>query len=239
MTTLTKSARSLTGDLNVLQRETGMAMATIASLTDDEVAAPTRCDGWTRAHLIAHLALDADATTNLVTWAVTGRETPADASPEERDAAIEASARRSAAELAATLEQSAARLLAAFRTLRDGVAVPTVPTRFSGEVDVFSLPARRTTEVIVHHDDLATTWAWDEADPDAIVDAIEVCVHRLQVRPDSPGLHIVAREGEEWTVGDGAHRIEGYYEALLPFLAREQVEDGLRHGGGVPRLPAW
>jgi maleylpyruvate isomerase len=236
---LSKNARSLTSDLNVLQRETGMAMATIASLTDDEITKPTQCEGWTRAHLIAHLALDADAMTNLVTWAVTGHETPAYESREKRDADIEASAQRSATELAKTLEQADARLLEAFRTLRHGVQVDTVPTPFSGEVDVYSLPARRTTEVIVHHDDLDTTWQWHEADPDATVDAIEVCVQRLQAHPDSPGLHIVAREGEEWTVGDGAHRIEGYYEALLPFLAREQVDEGLHHEGELPRLPAW
>jgi maleylpyruvate isomerase len=237
--TLRKNTRSLTSDLNVLQRESGMAMATIASLTEDELAKPTHCEGWTRAHLIAHLALDADATANLVTWAVTGQETPAYESREKRDADIDATAELSAAELVKTLEQAEARLLEGFRSLRDGVQVETVPTPFSGDVNVFSLPALRTTEIIVHHDDLDTTWEWHEADPDATVDAIEVCVHRLQEHPDSPGLQIVALEGEEWTVGDGTHRIEGYYEALLPFLAREQVEEGLRHEGDLPRLPPW
>ncbi len=236
--TLRKNARSLTSDLNVLQRESGMAMATIASLTDDELAKPTHCEGWTRAHLIAHLALDADAMAHLVTWAVTGQETPAYESREKRDAGIEATAGLSA-ELVKTLEQAEARLLEAFRSLRDGVQVETVSTPFSGDVNVFSLPVLRTTEIIVHHDDLDTTWEWHEADPDATVDAIEVCVHRLQEHPDSPGLQIVALEGEEWTVGDGSHRIEGYYEALLPFLAREQVEEGLRHEGDLPRLPPW
>ncbi|WP_328306874.1 maleylpyruvate isomerase family mycothiol-dependent enzyme [Actinomycetospora sp. NBC_00405] len=237
--TLTKTTRSLTSDLNVLQRETGMAMATIASLTDDEIAKPTHCEGWTRGHLIAHLALDADAMANLVTWAVTGQEAPAYESREQRDADIEATSQLSATELAKALEQADARLLNALRTLKGGVRTKTVPTLFSGEVDVFSLPARRTTEVIVHHNDLGTTWEWHEADPDATVDAIEVCVQRLQAHPDSPGLHIVAREGEEWTVGDGSHRIEGYYEALLPFLVRGQVDEGLRYEGDSPSLPPW
>ena len=90
-----------------------------------------------------------------------------------------------------------------------------------------------------NHNDLDTTWEWHEADPDAILEAIEVCVGRLQAHPDSPGLHIVAGEGEEWTVGDGAYRIEGYYEDLLPFLAREQVEEGLQYAGALPKLPPW
>ena len=79
-----------------------------------------------------------------------------------------------------------------------------------------------------------------KADTDSILDAIEVCVRRLLlVNPSSPGLHIVAGEGDEWTVGDGSYRIEGYYDELLPFLAREQVEEGLQYEGELPKLPAW
>jgi maleylpyruvate isomerase len=73
-----------------MQREAAMVMATVASLADDELSKPTKCEGWTRAHVIAHLARGADAVTNLATWAVTGQETPAYASREKRDAEIEA-----------------------------------------------------------------------------------------------------------------------------------------------------
>ena len=239
MNTVTKTAQSLAGDIGRMQRESAMVMATVASLTDDELGEATKCEGWTRAHVIAHLARGADAMTNLATWAATGQETPAYASREKRDADIEAAAGLSAAELAGALEQANARLVEAFEALKDGVRVPTFPTSFSGEVNAFSLPARRTTELIVHHDDLDTTWEWHEADPEAILDAIEVCVLRLQANPQSPGLQIIAGEGEEWVVGDGSFRIEGYYEELLPFLARGQVEDGLQYEGELPKLPRW
>ena len=239
MNTVTKSSQSLAADIGRMQRESGMVMATVASLADDELSKPTKCEGWTRAHVIAHLARDADAMTNLATWAVTGQETPAYASREQRDADIDAAAQRSAAELAADLEQANARLLAAFQALKDGTRVETLPTLYSGEIPALSLPARRTTELIIHHDDLDTTWEWHEAAPDAILDAIEVCVRRLQAHPESPGLRIVAGEGEEWTVGDGAYRIEGYYEDLLPFLARAHVEEGLQYEGELPQLPRW
>jgi maleylpyruvate isomerase len=234
-----KRAQNLTSDINVMQRESAMAMATISSLADAELGKPTRCEGWTRAHVIAHLVRDADAMTNLATWAVTGQEAPAYESQQQRDADIEVTARLSARELTSALEQADARLLEAVRRLKNGVHLETLPTGLAGGIHAFSLPARRTAEVIVHHNDLDTTWEWHEADPDAVLDAIEVCVHRLQNHPESPGLQIVAREGEEWTVGDGAHKIEGYYEALLPFLARGQMEGGLRHEGELPRLPPW
>jgi maleylpyruvate isomerase len=236
---MTKTIRSLTSDLGAMQRESGMAMATIASLTDEELAKPTRCQGWTRAHVIAHLALDADALVNLATWAVTGQEKPDYESLEKRNTAIDTAAAQSAAELTTALGQANARMLEAFQALKNGVEVETVPTLFSGDVDSFWLPAQRTTELIVHHNDLDTTWEWHEADPDALVDAIEVCVRRLQANPESPGLRVIAREGEEWTVGDGLSRIEGYYETLLPFLARGQTEEGLRHEGELPGLPPW
>jgi maleylpyruvate isomerase len=71
------------------------------------------------------------------------------------------------------------------------------------------------------------------------LDAIDVCVLRLQANSDSPGLQIVAGEGDVWTVGDGSYRIEGYYDELLPFLAREQVEQGLQFEGQLPKLPPW
>jgi maleylpyruvate isomerase len=236
---MTKTIRSLTSDIGAMQRESGMAMATIASLTDEELTTPTRCQGWTRAHVIAHLALDAAALANLATWAATGQETPDYESLEKRNAAIDTAAAQSAAELTTALGRANARLLEAFQALKNGVKVNTVPTLISGEIDVFSLPAQRTTELIVHHNDLDTTWEWHEADPDALVDAIEACVHRLQANPNAPGLRILAREGEEWTVGNGSSQIEGYYETLLPFLARAQVEEGLRHEGELPNLPPW
>jgi maleylpyruvate isomerase len=236
---VTKTPQSLASDIDRMQRESNMVMATVTSLADDELGKPTKCAGWSRAHVIAHLAHGADAMTNLATWAVTGQETPGYDSPEKRVADIAATATRPAAELTAALEGANARLLAAFQALQDGTRVEALPTLFSGEVNPLSLPARRTTELIVHHDDLDTTWEWHEADPDAILDAIEVCVRRLQARPDCPGLRIVAGEGEEWTVGDGAYRIEGYYEDLLPFLARGQVEEGLLYEGALPKLPPW
>ena len=107
---------------------------------------------------------------------------------------------------------------------------------FAGEVSVFALPAVRTTELIVHHDDLDTTWEWHEAATDAIVDALEVCVARLRANPDSPGLQIVAREGEGRFVvlGPGA----GLHAQELERRIRVGLAQSRLAGGGerAPRL---
>ena len=90
MTSVVKTPQSLASDIGRMQRESGMVMATVTSLADYELGKPSKCEGWTRAHVIAHLARGADAMTNLATWAVTGQETPAYESREKRDAEIEA-----------------------------------------------------------------------------------------------------------------------------------------------------
>ena len=47
---------------------------------DDAFAAPSGLPGWTRAHVLTHVARNADAMINLLTWARTGVPTPAYAS---------------------------------------------------------------------------------------------------------------------------------------------------------------
>ena len=52
--------------------------------------APTqRLPGWTRRHLVAHVAANAEALGNLVHWAATGIPTPMYSSPEARAAGID------------------------------------------------------------------------------------------------------------------------------------------------------
>src|SRR2546425_958326 len=69
------------------------------------------------AHVLTHIARNADGFRNLLAWARTGTETPMYPSEEARDRAIEAGARRSAAEIAADLRASAAAFAAAAEDL--------------------------------------------------------------------------------------------------------------------------
>ena len=53
-------------------------------LSDDELREPSLLPGWTRAHLVGHVGLNARALTRLIEWAATGVETPMYATPEQR-----------------------------------------------------------------------------------------------------------------------------------------------------------
>ena len=91
--------------------------ATAAGVTDVDARAPSLLPGWTRGHVLTHLARNADGLRNLLSWARTGIETPQYASAAERDAAI-AAGRRPAAELRADVEAADAAFAAEAASLR-------------------------------------------------------------------------------------------------------------------------
>jgi maleylpyruvate isomerase len=126
-------------------------VATAATLTEAAIAAPSRLPGWTRGHVLSHVARNADGLVNLLNWARTGVRTPQYPSPEARAADIEAGAARPAAEHLADLRESAERFAGAVADMpadrwsfayggRDGTAARVV--------------WRRLREVEVHHVDL-------------------------------------------------------------------------------------
>lgn len=123
-------------------------------LSDEDVRAPSLLPGWTRAHVLTHLARGAEALRNLLIWARTGVETPAYASREARNADIEAGAVRSSAELIADLSATAAVFRAEVEKVPEEawsfmVGAPGLPDFPAEEVLV-----RRLVELELHHVDL-------------------------------------------------------------------------------------
>src|ERR1700761_7205314 len=94
-------------DLAALSEETDLATQRLLddarTLDEDDLRAPSRLPGWTRAHVLAHLTLGADAMRNLLVGARLGEDRPADASA----AATEAAAARPKAALLTGLADSA------------------------------------------------------------------------------------------------------------------------------------
>ena len=78
----------------------------------DDVRAASLCEGWTRAHVLSHVARNADGLAALVRAAVDGSGETMYASPEQRDADIDAGADRPVAELVADVRNSADALAA-------------------------------------------------------------------------------------------------------------------------------
>ena len=55
---------------------TEFLLRAVGALPDDALALPSRLPGWTRAHVVAHVARNAEALGRLARWAATGVETP-------------------------------------------------------------------------------------------------------------------------------------------------------------------
>jgi len=232
-----KTAALLPADLNRLTRETDMLLATVDSLTDEEFASPSKCEGWTRAHVVAHLALGADAMGNMITWGTTGVETPPYVSWDARNADIENLAKKSPAEIKAALRTAIKNFADKAETLKDGLKAETVKTARGASITPYAVPALRISEVIIHHADLDTVWGLGEADMDALEDTLEIVVERVSANEDFPGVTVDTDEGEHYDIGDGVTAIKGGRDAVIGWLARG-LTDGLRYDGELPERPA-
>ena len=117
---------SLDESLSWVRDGTQRMLADLGSLSDDDLSAPSLLPGWTRRHLLAHVAGNADALGNLVHWARTGEERRMYASPEQRATDIEKGSVLPAAELRDWTARSAAELDA------DLAALPERAERLEG-----------------------------------------------------------------------------------------------------------
>ena len=123
-------------------------------ITEPDLRAPSLLPGWTRAHVLAHVARSGDAMRNLLVGARSGQNRPAYASAEARDAAIETGARMNAKDLADDLADSAMAFRTVARQLPDDAWRFRVRVLNSGPFPAADLLIRRLVEVELHHCDL-------------------------------------------------------------------------------------
>ena len=123
-------------------------------ITGPDLRAPSLLPGWSRAHVLAHLARGADAMRNLLLGARAGQDRPAYASPEARDADIGTSAAAGARELIEDLAGSAMALRTVARQLPDEAWLVPVQLLDSEPFPAAGLLTRRLVEVELHHCDL-------------------------------------------------------------------------------------
>lgn len=138
-----------------IDQATQRLLGTARIITDPDLRVPSMLPGWTRGHVLAHLARNADGMRNVLVGVRTGQDRPAYASAEAREAGIEQDAGRRATEHAADLAGSAMALRTVARQLPD--AGWQVPVRMLDGMDFFpaaELLTRRLVEVELHHCDL-------------------------------------------------------------------------------------
>lgn len=148
--------RTLADGLRWVTEGTRLCEQAVDSLEDEQYAEPSALPGWTRAHLVAHLAANAEALRHLAHWALTGEETPMYSSPERRNADIEAGATRPPAALRSWFHEEAGALAADLARLTEAQWEARVRTAQGRDVPAAEIPWLRAREVMVHATDLST-----------------------------------------------------------------------------------
>jgi maleylpyruvate isomerase len=233
--TASEKAHALLDGVRKLDDEWARA---IGGLGEPELRAPSALPGWTRAHVLAHIARNADGLRNLLTWANTGVETPMYPSPEARDADIEASAQHGAADLLADFVASATRFEKYAAGMPDEAWAREARNRQGAPVTGAVVARMRLSELTIHLADLDRGYDLDRALGLLGPLAGDIVQHAITSRSAHlPALRLVA-DGFEWTMGAApGETVSGSCGALLAWLSGRS--DGSALDGDVPRIPAW
>jgi maleylpyruvate isomerase len=175
---------------------TTLFLDAVESLTEAEYDAPSVLPGWTRRHVVAHVAANGDALGNLVHWAASGEVTPMYASPEARAAGIERGVAMTAAELTGWARHAATALEKAMGWLTQRQWQAEVVTAQRRTVPATELPWLRSRELLVHVVDLDRGVAFADL-PAAFLEALveDICTKRgldVSTLPEGPLAEITA-----------------------------------------------
>ncbi|MGP4004640.1 maleylpyruvate isomerase family mycothiol-dependent enzyme [Streptomyces sp. 8N706] len=229
-------------DTAAVQEATDRLLASVRKLGDADLREPSLLPGWSRGHVLAHLARNADALVNVLDAARTGTHIPMYASAEARGADIERGADRPLSVQIEDLLAGTDRFNTAAAALHPEAWEATVTLRNGVTDRAFRVPFRRLVEIELHHVDLGVGYTVEDL-PASFVDRDldYVAGERFAGRSDVPALLITADDGRSWRTGrtDGDPvAVAGPATALLGWLTGRG--DGSRletRGSALPDLP--
>ncbi|MEU1213407.1 maleylpyruvate isomerase family mycothiol-dependent enzyme [Streptomyces sp. NPDC005791] len=212
-----------------------------ADLDDAGLDAPSTLPGWTRKHLVAHVAANADALGNLVHWAATGERTPMYSSPEERAAGIERGAGMPAAELTGWLRRSAEKLAASTAALGEAQWQSPVVTAQGRTVPATELPWMRSREVGVHAVDLGTGPTFADLPGDFLTALCDDVVGKRAKETGSALLLEATDTGASWQLPgeDEPNLVVGPLREITAYLTGREHALTAPGGRSVPALARW
>lgn len=227
--------------INAVRQATEVLYEVVEELDQAAMRGPSLLPGWTRGHVITHLARNADALVNLLTWAKTGVEHQAYASRSDRDADIEEGARRILQVIKADLDSACQRFEAACREMPAHSWRSEVGTPKGATVPASMVPLMRLNEVWIHLIDLDAGVTFDDLPADFVADLLDYAVRQFDGRIDPVGIEVTLPDGSQriWGLNGPANRssLSGSASAVLGWLSGRTDGSGLR--GELPELPAW
>jgi maleylpyruvate isomerase len=206
-------ARTLQDALGWAEHGTKLVHEALTGLDEIAFDAPSELPGWTRRHLTAHVAANADAVRNLVHWAATGQPTPMYSSSEQRDRDIETGSTRTGDELRAWFHASAAQLSDAMAALTPQQWRTEVVTAQGRTVPATETPWMRAREVMVHAIDLGIGTTFADLPPDFLEALVEDVTGR---RGHVPDIDAPLHQRAAWLTGRPHHLTDA--PTLPPWL---------------------
>lgn len=229
----------------ILQTRRGQAYFSrfLNNLRDDEFTETSLLPGWSRAHVIAHVGLNARALTRLLEWANTGVETPMYASTTQRNEEIEFAATLPPQALRNLSDHAAIHLNVEWRDLPEDRWAYEVKTAQGRTVPVSETIWMRGREVWIHAVDLNNGARFEDI-PEEVTDGLLTdIVGAWQRRREAEGLPGFVLEATDrdarWGTPTGESVVVRGTAAQLAEWASGRGNRVLTSDGQSVQAPRW
>lgn len=184
-----------------LAHATSVLLGATMSLNEEQWREPSLLPGWSRAHVGAHLALNAAALRRVVEGVLNNDPVAMYGSAALRDHDIEQSSTKTGLELQVDLDTTASQFADTIDGLREEQREQKVELRNGFELPLGKVSINRLSEVVFHHVDLDTGFGLNEASERSLDWLLQFWAFRLHRRDDFPALLLDTGE-REYEIGD-------------------------------------
>lgn len=228
-----------THDTELLQEATQRLIRAVDALDDEAWAEPSGLPGWTRAHVVAHLTLNAEGLAGALAGIVQGEPAPMYVSQKARDSDIEELASGDIADVRTRMLGATTEFAHAVAAVPDDAWSAKIERVSGGRTfRASSAPGMRLREIEIHHVDLAAGYTqadWALPFSTLLLDAM--------TKRDSwaQPFHARATDADRtWTFGEGGPTVTGSAADLGWWLTGRGAGQGLTSDHGeLPGIGAW
>jgi maleylpyruvate isomerase len=231
------------GAFELLPEATQRLVRTVDGLDDEQLGEPSGLPSWTRAHVVAHLALNAEGLAGVLEARTEGEPTTMYRSEEARSGDIEELAGADRSELRERFMAGTTRVSDAVDRLPDEFWTETFERTPGGRVIRFAaIPGMRLREVEIHHVDLAAGF-----DPRGWSDAFSAHLIGAMVKrgASEESFRVLATDlATTWVIGDDPGEtgttVSGPAGDLAWWLTGRPPAGSLTSStGDLPPVKAW
>ena len=228
--------------LDLLDAQTALLLATVDSLGESDLAQPSVLPGWSRGHVLGHIAGNAEGLGRRARFVIDGVPRSMYESVEARDADIAWRSQRSLALHRLALAATHDDLMRDFAGLPSSRLDDDIELREGLLIRVGDLPLMRLQEVSIHHADLGTDgYTWMDWPDELAAWALPRAVRMFAARDAFPVAWVEA-DGNRLVVSEAdGPGLRGSSVEVLAWITGRAPGSGLTPVGiaAVPDAPAW